>query len=74
MQPTTRHDAVGSSSIRRLVSGEPVRSVSSAAVIGYRDLSDFERSFIVGARGMRQDLRCNDKIWIFAHKHFTSVP
>ncbi|GBL90990.1 hypothetical protein AVEN_184386-1 [Araneus ventricosus] len=35
------------------MSDKCIRSVSAAAMAGYQDLSDFERSVIVGAREMR---------------------
>ncbi|GBL75843.1 hypothetical protein AVEN_146459-1 [Araneus ventricosus] len=44
--------AVGNAYIRQQVSGTVVRSVTTATMAGYQDLSEFERGVIVGAREM----------------------
>ncbi|GBM56611.1 hypothetical protein AVEN_142262-1 [Araneus ventricosus] len=52
MQPIIEPDAVGKACIRQQMSDKCIRSVSAAAMAGYKDLSDFERGVIIGAREM----------------------
>ncbi|GBM10634.1 hypothetical protein AVEN_7911-1 [Araneus ventricosus] len=52
MQPIIVTDAVGNAYIRQQMSDKCIRSIPSAAMADYQDLSDFERGVIIGARAM----------------------
>ncbi|GBL78984.1 hypothetical protein AVEN_48945-1 [Araneus ventricosus] len=52
MQPIIVTRCGRQSYIRQQMSDKCIRSVSAAAMVGYQDLSDFERGVIIGAREM----------------------